>query len=863
MKAFERIESGISSMDKLLDSIRIGDNVVMQVANLNDYKKMAQVFTKQAIKDNRNISYIRFAAHEPILEPQDGLKIYRLDANKGFESFTVDVHTIIEKEGYEAFYVFDCLSDLQVAWSTDLMMGNFFCVTCPYLFELNTVAYFPVLRGHHDYATIARIQETTQLLLNIYSNEKTTYLHPIKVWNRYSSEMYVPHKLNEKSEFEPLTSSVKLADFYRLIHIEQSDSSEQNIDSYDRFFKEAKNAYFNGGISDFILNKIILSMMTHDRKIALKIKKEFSPEDLFFIKDRMVGTGVIGGKSCGMLLSRKMIENYLPQYANSIEPHDSFYVGTDVFYSFIVENKLWKLRILQSKKENYFSLAEELTEAILAGKFPEKIRAQFRRMLEYFGQIPIIVRSSSFLEDGFGGAFAGKYESVFCANGLGPEERLENFENAVRRVYASTMNPSALEYRRKKGMAETEEQMAILVQRVSGTQFGDYYMPCAAGVGFSYSVYRWSNDLNTDAGLLRLVAGLGTRAVDRTGMDYPRLVNLDNPEKSPLVSDEEKHRFSQRVFDVINVKTNMFKQIQASELITNLPNWYTDIICEHDFTAESLLREKGRNGSIKFISCHGVVKTKNLMCLMKDILITLQAHYETPVDIEYTVNFSPDNTFVVNLLQCRPLFVWQAAVGQTIPEIDKDKVLFKVTHDFMGNSAKLKVDVVVWIDSKSYFNLPYNEKSNIARTIGNINQHYKDSGKRLMLFCPGRIGTSSYELGVAVNFSEISNFSVLCEYGDKEIGFAPELSYGSHLFQDLVEAEMFYVAIMDSKSSEDVTFHKNFWSEKDSILNKILPFTENPSNIVSVYETGTENPLEIYTDLKNKTVVCGNFKQST
>lgn len=861
MKAFERIKSGISSMDKLLDNIRIGDNVVIQVAALNDYKKMAQAFTKQAIDDNRNISYIRFAKHEPILEEQDGLKIYRLDAKKGFESFTVDVHTIIEKEGYEAFYVFDCLSDLQVAWSTDLMMGNFFCVTCPYLFELDTVAFFPVLRGHHDYTTIARIQETTQLLLNVYSNEKATYLHPIKVWNRYSSEMYVPHKFNEKDELEPLTSSVKFAEFYRLIHLEQADFTEQNIDSYDRFFKEAKNTYFNGGISDFILNKIILSMMTHDRKMALKIKEEFSPEELFFIKERMIGTGVIGGKSCGMLLSRKMVENYLPHYSNIIEPHDSFYIGTDVFYSFIVENRLWKLRIMQSREENYFSLAEEMTEAILSGKFPEIIRAQFRRMLEYFGQIPIIVRSSSFLEDGFGGAFAGKYESVFCANGSGPVERLENFENAVRRVYASTMNPSALEYRRKKGMANIDEQMAILVQRVSGTQFGDYYMPCAAGVGFSYSVYRWNNDLSADAGLLRLVAGMGTRAVDRTGTDYPRLVNLDNPENNPLVSDEEKHRFSQRIFDVIHVKANKFEQINAADFLKSLPSWYTELISEHDYTAESFLREKGRNDAVRFVSCNGVVKIKILMDLMKEILATLQEHYETPVDIEYTVNFSPDGTFVVNLLQCRPLFIWQTAVDQLIPEIDKEDILFQVTRDFMGSNTKLQVDVVVWIDSKSYFDLPYHEKSKIARMIGNINQYYKDSGKKLMLISPGRIGTSSFELGVAVNFSEISNFGVLCEYEDAEIGFTPELSYGSHLFQDLVEAEMFYVAIIEGKGVDDALFNKNFWSEKESVLNEILPHIENPRNIVRVYETKTEKQLKIVADIKNRTAVCGYFKQ--
>ena len=859
--SFERIKSGIQSMDIILDNIRYGDNVVMQVTCLDDFRKMAKEFVKQAIVDNRNINYIRFAGHEPILEEQEGLKIYQLNTASGFELFSIQVHEIIEKEGYQAFYVFDCLSDLQVAWSTDLMMGNFFCITCPYLFELDTVAYFPILCGHHDYTTIARIQETTQLLLDIHSNNKDIYLHPIKVWNRYSTEMYLPHKLNTKGEFECLISSVDLADYYRLIHLEQAKQEEQNIDSYERFFKEAIASFYNGNISDNTVNKISLSMMTHERKMAAMIKKEFSPEDFFFIKKRMIGTGTIGGKACGMLLARKMLENYLPDCAKYMEPHDSFYIGTDVFYSYIVENKLWNLRMMGRKEENYFEMGEELSKAILGGKFSEAVRAQFRRMLEYFGQIPIIVRSSSFLEDGFGNAFAGKYESVFCPNGLSPEERLENFENAVRRIYASTMNSSALEYRRKRGMAEADEQMAILVQRVSGTKFGDYYMPCAAGVGFSYSVYRWSDELSPDAGLLRLVAGLGTKAVDRTGIDYPRLVNLDNPENTTLVNEEEKHRFSQRNLDVINTKSNILEEMSASDLIPKLPKWYTDIICEHDRTAERLFSERGQSRLVQFVSCLGVVKVKELMVLMKDIMATLQQHYGTPVDIEYTINFGPDGNFVVNLLQCRPLYVWQSATNQSVPKINEENILFQVNRSFMGNSAKVNVDIVVYIDSTKYYIIPFNQKSIVAGLVGKVNKYYMNSGKNIMLVSPGRIGTSSPELGVGVTFSDISNFRVVCEYEDAKIGFFPELSYGSHMFQDIVEAEMFYVAIMDKKDKDNKIFNKDIWAGKESAFNRILPSTENPLDVVKIYEVASEKPLSLYADFQNRTATCGYFNK--
>ena len=123
-----------------------------------------------------------------------------------------------------------------------------------------------------------------------------------------------------------------------------------------------------------------------------------------------------------------------------------------------------------------------MKEALLSGEFPSNIQEQFRTLLEYYGQSPVIVRSSSFLEDGFGNAFAGKYESVFCVNQGTPDERLHAFEDAVRTVYASTMDISALEYRKIQGLDHHDEQMAVLVQRVSGSYHGSYFFPSAAGM---------------------------------------------------------------------------------------------------------------------------------------------------------------------------------------------------------------------------------------------------------------------------------------------------------------------------------------------------------------------------------------------
>ena len=145
MAAFDRVLSGIPQMDEVFHNIRLGDNVVWRVDNLDEFKLFVKPYVKQAIADKRNLIYFRFATHEPLLEEQEGLKIINVELNHRFENFTVEIHKHIEREGRDAFYVFDCLSELQTAWATDLMMGNFFRVTCPYLFILDTVAFFPLI----------------------------------------------------------------------------------------------------------------------------------------------------------------------------------------------------------------------------------------------------------------------------------------------------------------------------------------------------------------------------------------------------------------------------------------------------------------------------------------------------------------------------------------------------------------------------------------------------------------------------------------------------------------------------------------------------------------------------------------------
>ena len=850
MAAFERVNSGIPQMDEALDNIRLGDNVVFRVSNLEEFKLFLNPYIEQAKLDKRNIIYFRFASHEPLVEDCPEVKRVDIPLSHRFETFTVDIHNVIADEGLDAFYVFDCLSELQAAWATDLMMGNFFRVTCPFLFTLDTVAYFPVLRGMHSTYAINKIKNTAQVFIDVYSDDKNIYVRPEKVWNRHNEKMLMPHIYDKDTgDFYPILDGVKSSRFYQILGKLQRSQKEQHSDFWDRFFNKAKDLFESGEDVKEYADKMCNIMMTRDEKMRLMVKENFTPEDYFEVREHMIGTGMIGGKSCGMLLSRAIVRNKLPEIYENIEPHDSFYVGSDVYYTYIVDNDFWDLRVKQRSDEGFFALAEQFSQKLLNGAFDDAIEEQFRDIIEYYGQDPYIIRSSSILEDGFGNAFAGKYESVFCANQGTDEERLAEFENAVRTVYASTMNPSALDYRKRRGLEKRDEQMALLIQRVSGSYYGNNFMPCAAGVGYSYSPYKFIKEIDQSKGMLRLVMGLGTSAVDRTQGSYPRLVSLGAPEKNVYTNTADMHKYSQRKIEVVDTINRCLKQLEVKDLLPNISFYHKTMLLDHDYDAETRLREVGRKDEVMFVSCRGLVKRGEIMDALKDIMACIQAEYQQPVDIEYAINLSENDDYMINLLQCRPLQVFNDLGEVQIPnDIAEDRIILESYGDSMGLSRISKLDIIVYVDPIAYYNMPHYEKVNVAYLISRINGFISENDKHGFLMCPGRIGTSSPELGVQTNFADISGFEAICEMEERKAGYNPELSYGSHMFQDLVEQDILYTAVFSGK--EDTIFNPELFKGYDNITEKFKGGTEL-KDIVQVYNVSDKN-VQIFNDLKTE-----------
>jgi pyruvate, water dikinase len=419
------VSSGIPALDKAIAGLRLGDNVVWQVDRLDNYLKVAQPFVKQALQEGRTVVYVRFAPHQRILSTQAGLISEKVDPRPGFDSFSAQVNEIIEQKGERVFYLFDNLSSLVVDWATDELLANFFQVTCPYLHELDTVAYFALTRGQHSHSAVARIRDTTQVLIDLYHVKGELYIHPLKVWDRYSSQMFLPHHYAEgiltpvfqSGDASTISLTARKTPLrHKADSIAPWDSVYRKLTQYDdEELRLVENTAEIQALKQE-LSQMIIGSHPEFKRLA---DEYLSLHDLFEVRSRLIGSGRIGGKAAGMLLARRILLNSSAgmDFSRVLEQHDSFYVGSDVFFTFLINNDLFRLRLRLTRNSQITPEEfEKVEERFLGGSFPDEIMEQFKDLLDYFGQAPIIVRSSSLLEDGFGNSFAGKYRSEFCVN---------------------------------------------------------------------------------------------------------------------------------------------------------------------------------------------------------------------------------------------------------------------------------------------------------------------------------------------------------------------------------------------------------------------------------------------------------------
>ena len=858
--------TGLIGLDKILKGILPGDNIVWQINYIEDYIPFVEPFCKYALKTGRKVVYFRFARHRSLIEPGKGIEIHQLNSEAGFEPFIEGIHSQIEKTGNEGFYVFDCLSDLTADWFSDRALGNIFMLTCPYIYDTEAMGYFALFRNQHSFHATAPIAETTQLLIDVYRHDDKLYIHPIKTTQRFSPTIHMLH-VKEKDDFIPVAESTTISEILTESPWSRLESSSFRLGPWSSTFlraEEVLHALERGEYEEKKAHELFCRMLrmvfSRDARTLELAEKYLNLSDIVKIRMRLIGTGLIGGKAVGILLANAILRKALQLWKVILEPYDLFFIGSDVFYTFLVQNGVWWVRRKQRNPATYLEGAEEARRRILTGTFPEYINRQFEDMLDYFGQSPIIVRSSSVLEDNFANSLAGKNKSIFCANQGSRHERFEDFLSAIRNIYASSMSKEALIYRARRGILEHEEQMAILVQRVSGSLDGSYFFPHVSGVGFSFNPYAWSEHIDPKAGMLRLVFGLGTRAVDRSDDDYTRIIALNAPERRPESSFDEVRDYSQRKVDVLDLEANRLITQHFVDIAKQSSKLQIDLFASRDRDLERLAAERNTQDIFPWVlTFDRLLSETDFVNNMKEILRILQNAYDYPVDIEFTANFNENRQCKINIVQCRPLQVkGGGAILDPPADINKEDLIFKSHGAVIGQSRIINLDRFIYIPSLTYNALTDNDKMLVARLVGRL-MHLEEPGtpKTTALVGPGRWGTTTPSLGVPVAFSDISTASVICEIVTMNQNLVPDVSLGTHFFSELVESDILYVAIFPKHKNTHI--NNSFFDDSPNKLPLLLPDSSKWADIVKVIDVvdlPLKTAIKLNANTLKQTVVC-------
>lgn len=545
--------------------------------------------------------------------------------------------------------------------------------------------------------------------------------------------------------------------------------------------------------------------------------------------------GRLGGKASGLMLANNVIRRSpeLQSLLGPVRVPRTWYVPSDGILHFVAFNDLdevysWKYRDIEQVRQEY----PHVLQLFKSSRFPAEIVMGVSQALDEIGETPVIVRSSSLLEDRAGSAFSGKYRSVFLANQGDKAARLAALLDAIAEVYASTFSPDPIQYRTERGLLEHHEEMAVMIQEVVGRRHGRYFFPAFSGVGFSRNEFRWSDRIRRTDGLLRLVPGLGTRAVDRLADDYPILVAPGQPGLRVNVTPDEVVRYSPSRVDLIDLARNTFETVDLHTVLRATGPAYPLLpqlvsVRDHDRLRPVSPMAADAETEQMVMTFEGLVGRTPFLKQMKALLERLEEALNAPVDIE----FAHDGTDLY-LLQCRPQSGAPEDAPAAIPrDVAREDVVFSARRH-VSNGTVPDITHIVYVDADGYAALPERRAlQEVARAVGALNAVLPR--RRFILIGPGRWGSrGDIRLGVGVTYADINNTALLVEVARKRGDYVPDVSFGTHFFQDLVEAQIRYLPLYPD--DPQIAFNEAFLRGAPSMLSELLPAQAALEDVVRV-----------------------------
>jgi CheY-like chemotaxis protein len=515
-----------------------------------------------------------------------------------------------------------------------------------------------------------------------------------------------------------------------------------------------------------------------------------------------IGTGSLGGKARGLAFMASQIkrdDELIKKFPGvDINIPQTFVISTDGFKMFIEENKLF--RLLESTRD---LTDETVVAAFMKARFPDWLKQNLKVYLEHV-HYPIAVRSSSLFEDAHYQPFAGLYKTYMLPNADAClDTRLERLIMAVKLVYASTYMKAPRAYAKSTMHRTEDEEMAVILQQLTGIRHQNYFYPAIAGVAQSYNFYPIAH-LKAEEGISYIALGLGKIVMEggktlRFCPGYPQFLPQFSMVED-ILENSQKYFYALKM-DVFPQKDQFFADpaedptLAKLELMDAVDHPVVQQLCSTFHVQDNRIRDVFSSKGFPVLTFAGILKYNSfpLAQILAEVTRIGSRWMGSSVEVEFAVNLPGNGNKKpeFSLLQIRPMGRYKQNLKVRITREDRDQAFCYSAHS-LGNGEYKNIYDLVYVDPDSFDPA---KTVDIAREINRLNALFNETQKKYVLIGPGRWGSSDRWLGIPVAWNDISNVGVMVETTIESIKADP--SQGSHFFQNITSLGIAYITVSD------------------------------------------------------------------
>ena len=503
-----------------------------------------------------------------------------------------------------------------------------------------------------------------------------------------------------------------------------------------------------------------------------------------------IGEGSLGGKGRGLAFIDNMVMRHqeFEELENArVAIPKTVVLCTDIFDEFMDMNNLYQIALSDASDE-------EILRHFLRAKLPDRLVEDFFAFFEVV-KSPIAIRSSSLLEDSHYQPFAGIYSTYMIPYLDDKYEMLRMLSDAIKGVYASVYYRDSKAYMQATSNVIDQEKMAVILQEVVGTRYGNRFYPNISGVARSLNYYP-IGDEKAEEGVVSLALGLGKYIVDggltlRVCPYHPHQV-LQTSEMEIALRETQTQFYA---LDMTNAGSNFSIDDGFNLLKLHVreaeADGALDLIASTYDPYDMVIRDGIWPGGRKLITFANMLQHEAfpLAKILQLVQTYGQSEMRRPVEIEFAVKLNPDKTGTFYLLQIRPIVDSKEMLDEDLTLVKDEETILR-SYNSLGHGVISDIQDVIYVKTENY---SASNNQLIAYDIEQLNRRFLDEGKNYILVGPGRWGSSDTWLGIPVKWPHISAARVIVEAGLTNYRVDP--SQGTHFFQNLTSFGVGYFTI--------------------------------------------------------------------